>query len=145
MGYASVVIGSVRTLTTRPPTTNPSRSSSAARRTARSFALAIVGAEYILRWLPPGTHRWDKFITPEELEAALAAGQCDAVSAGRAFIADPYLYRHLRDNTPGPRCIDCNACVGHLGSQPADCYHPAIRAEKDAMLARMDAPADASA
>ena len=42
-------------------------------RTAKSFALAIVGAEYVLRWLPPGTHRWEKFITPEELEATLAA------------------------------------------------------------------------
>jgi 2-polyprenyl-6-hydroxyphenyl methylase/3-demethylubiquinone-9 3-methyltransferase len=40
-------------------------------RTLKSFALAIVGAEYILRWLPRGTHRWDKFITPNELEAAL--------------------------------------------------------------------------
>jgi 2-polyprenyl-6-hydroxyphenyl methylase / 3-demethylubiquinone-9 3-methyltransferase len=40
-------------------------------RTLKSFALAIVGAEYILRWLPPGTHRWDKFVTPNELEAAL--------------------------------------------------------------------------
>jgi 2-polyprenyl-6-hydroxyphenyl methylase/3-demethylubiquinone-9 3-methyltransferase len=43
-------------------------------RTLKSFALAIVGAEYILRWLPVGTHRWDKFVTPEELEAALASG-----------------------------------------------------------------------
>jgi len=42
-------------------------------RTLKSFALAIVGAEYILRWLPVGTHRWDKFVTPDELEAALAA------------------------------------------------------------------------
>jgi 2-polyprenyl-6-hydroxyphenyl methylase / 3-demethylubiquinone-9 3-methyltransferase len=40
-------------------------------RTLRSFALAIVGAEYVLRWLPRGTHRWDKFVTPNELEAAL--------------------------------------------------------------------------
>jgi 2-polyprenyl-6-hydroxyphenyl methylase/3-demethylubiquinone-9 3-methyltransferase len=40
-------------------------------RTAKSFALAIVGAEYILRWLPRGTHRWDKFITPDELEIAI--------------------------------------------------------------------------
>jgi 2-polyprenyl-6-hydroxyphenyl methylase/3-demethylubiquinone-9 3-methyltransferase len=40
-------------------------------RTAKSFALAIVGAEYILRWLPRGTHRWDKFVTPNELEIAL--------------------------------------------------------------------------
>jgi 2-polyprenyl-6-hydroxyphenyl methylase/3-demethylubiquinone-9 3-methyltransferase len=40
-------------------------------RTAKSFALAIVGAEYILRWLPRGTHQWDKFVTPEELETAI--------------------------------------------------------------------------
>jgi 2-polyprenyl-6-hydroxyphenyl methylase / 3-demethylubiquinone-9 3-methyltransferase len=33
----------------------------------KSFALAIVGAEYILRWLPRGTHQWDKFVTPDEL------------------------------------------------------------------------------
>ena len=41
-------------------------------RTAKSFALAIVGAEYILRWLPRGTHRWEKFVTPNELEIAIA-------------------------------------------------------------------------
>ena len=40
-------------------------------RTIKSFALAIVGAEYVLRWLPRGTHRWDKFVTPNELEIAL--------------------------------------------------------------------------
>jgi 2-polyprenyl-6-hydroxyphenyl methylase / 3-demethylubiquinone-9 3-methyltransferase len=40
-------------------------------RTAKSFALAIVGAEYILRWLPRGTHQWDKFVTPGELETAI--------------------------------------------------------------------------
>ncbi len=40
-------------------------------RTMKSFALAIVGAEYILRWLPRGTHRWDKFVTPDELETAM--------------------------------------------------------------------------
>ena len=43
-------------------------------RTLKSFALAIVGAEYVLRWLPRGTHRWDKFVTPNELEIALAQG-----------------------------------------------------------------------
>ena len=37
----------------------------------KSFALAIVGAEYVLRWLPRGTHQWDKFVTPDELEIAL--------------------------------------------------------------------------
>jgi 2-polyprenyl-6-hydroxyphenyl methylase/3-demethylubiquinone-9 3-methyltransferase len=40
-------------------------------RTLKSFAFAIVGAEYVLRWLPRGTHQWDKFVTPDELEAAL--------------------------------------------------------------------------
>jgi 2-polyprenyl-6-hydroxyphenyl methylase / 3-demethylubiquinone-9 3-methyltransferase len=40
-------------------------------RTMKSFALAIVGAEYILRWLPRGTHQWDKFVTPNELEIVL--------------------------------------------------------------------------
>jgi 2-polyprenyl-6-hydroxyphenyl methylase/3-demethylubiquinone-9 3-methyltransferase len=40
-------------------------------RTLKSFALAIVGAEYILRWLPRGTHQWDKFVKPEELETAI--------------------------------------------------------------------------
>ena len=40
-------------------------------RTPKSFALAIVGAEYVLRWLPRGTHHWSKFITPTELERYL--------------------------------------------------------------------------
>lgn len=42
-------------------------------RTAKSYALAIVAAEYILRWLPPGTHDWDRFVTPDELAGHLAA------------------------------------------------------------------------
>lgn len=77
------------------------------------------------------------FRTRAAMEAAIDRGLCDAVSAGRPFIADPYFYRHLRDNEPGPRCVDCNACVGHLGAQPADCYHPTVRAEKDAMLEKL--------
>jgi 2-polyprenyl-6-hydroxyphenyl methylase/3-demethylubiquinone-9 3-methyltransferase len=40
-------------------------------RTLRSFASAIVGAEYILGWLPKGTHEWDRFVTPEELTSAI--------------------------------------------------------------------------
>jgi 2-polyprenyl-6-hydroxyphenyl methylase/3-demethylubiquinone-9 3-methyltransferase len=43
-------------------------------RTLKSFALAIVGAEYILRWLPVGSHQWDKFVTPNELEIAMERG-----------------------------------------------------------------------
>ena len=40
-------------------------------RTLRSFALAIVGAEYVLGWLPRGTHDWEKFVTPAELRQAV--------------------------------------------------------------------------
>jgi len=40
-------------------------------RTLRSFALAIVGAEYVLGWLPRGTHEWDRFVTPDELSEAI--------------------------------------------------------------------------
>ncbi|MFT0862121.1 bifunctional 2-polyprenyl-6-hydroxyphenol methylase/3-demethylubiquinol 3-O-methyltransferase UbiG [Ancylobacter sp. G4_0304] len=42
-------------------------------RTKRSFALAIVGAEYVLGWLPRGTHDWNRFVTPDELAEALEA------------------------------------------------------------------------
>ena len=41
----------------------------------KSFALAIVGAEYVLRWLPRGTHQWDKFVTPDELARHLLASK----------------------------------------------------------------------
>lgn len=40
-------------------------------RTAKAFALAIVGAEYVLGWLPRGTHKYQKFVRPSELAAAL--------------------------------------------------------------------------
>ncbi len=40
-------------------------------RTAKSFALAIVGVEYVLRWLPRGTHDWRKFLRPSEFAKAL--------------------------------------------------------------------------
>ncbi len=41
-------------------------------RTPKAFALTIIGAEYILRWLPPGTHDFDKFLKPSEIEQMLA-------------------------------------------------------------------------
>jgi 2-polyprenyl-6-hydroxyphenyl methylase/3-demethylubiquinone-9 3-methyltransferase len=51
-------------------------------RTMKSFALAIIGAEYILRWLPVGTHTWDKFVTPEELHDAFAANAMSEIDRG---------------------------------------------------------------
>ena len=40
-------------------------------KTLKSYLFAIVGAEYILRWLPIGTHEWEKFVKPEDLEKIL--------------------------------------------------------------------------
>lgn len=40
-------------------------------RTPQSYLLGIVGAEYVLRWLPRGTHQWNRFVRPSELAAAL--------------------------------------------------------------------------
>jgi 2-polyprenyl-6-hydroxyphenyl methylase / 3-demethylubiquinone-9 3-methyltransferase len=42
-------------------------------RTLKAYFLAIVGAEYVLRWLPVGTHQWERFVTPEELSRHLLA------------------------------------------------------------------------
>jgi 2-polyprenyl-6-hydroxyphenyl methylase/3-demethylubiquinone-9 3-methyltransferase len=47
-------------------------------RTAKSWALAIVGAEYVLRWLPRGTHDWKKFLKPSEVVRGLRNGEVDA-------------------------------------------------------------------
>lgn len=55
-------------------------------RTARAFLTAKLGAEYLLRWLPVGTHDWRRFITPQELAAALrTSGFRVADSAGLGF------------------------------------------------------------
>ena len=40
-------------------------------KTLKSYMFAIVGAEYILGWLPIGTHEWEKFVKPEELKKIL--------------------------------------------------------------------------
>ena len=41
-------------------------------KTLKSYLFAIIGAEYILRWLPIGTHDWEKFVKPDDLIAILA-------------------------------------------------------------------------
>ncbi|MBS0241577.1 MAG: bifunctional 2-polyprenyl-6-hydroxyphenol methylase/3-demethylubiquinol 3-O-methyltransferase UbiG [Proteobacteria bacterium] len=58
-------------------------------RTMKAFLLAIVGAEYVLRWLPAGTHRWDRFVTPDELAGHMAAaGMRDIQFEGMVY--DPF-------------------------------------------------------
>ncbi len=48
-------------------------------RNAKSFMMAVIGAEWVMRWLPKGTHDWQKFITPEELAALLTKAGLDPV------------------------------------------------------------------
>jgi 2-polyprenyl-6-hydroxyphenyl methylase / 3-demethylubiquinone-9 3-methyltransferase len=62
-------------------------------RTLKSYALAIVGAEYVLRWVEPGTHDWTKFIRPSEMLTPLkAAGLREIDRAGVVYhpIADDW-------------------------------------------------------
>lgn len=48
-------------------------------RNAKSFGVAIVGAEWVMRWLPKGTHDWKKFITPDELAEFIRKAGLDPV------------------------------------------------------------------
>ena len=71
-------------------------------RTLKAYALAIIGAEYILGWLKRGTHQWEKFLRPDELTAALAdAGLTVEDRAGISF--DP-----LRDLWKQTTDLDVN-------------------------------------
>lgn len=55
-------------------------------RTPKSFALAIVGAEYVLRWVPRGTHDWNRFVTPDELaDNCRKAGLTDFAARGMTY------------------------------------------------------------
>lgn len=60
-------------------------------RTARSFAAAIIGAEWVMRWLPRGTHDWQRFITPDEL-AGLVKGAGLRVADRRGMVFNPLTF-----------------------------------------------------
>ena len=71
-------------------------------RSAKAYLLAIVGAEYVLRWLPVGTHQWDRFITPAELgEHVRRAGLDNLVCEG-------LVYNPLQDRWSLGRDTDVN-------------------------------------
>lgn len=80
-------------------------------RTAKAFALAIVGAEYVLGWLPKGTHTWDKFVTPAELDATFAANGLRRIDQTGVF------YNVLADEWRTSRDMDVNYMV--LAERPA--------------------------
>jgi len=57
-------------------------------RNPKSWLVAIVGAEQVMRWLPPGTHDWAKFIIPAELDAMLERAGLEPVDA-KGFVFNP--------------------------------------------------------
>lgn len=61
-------------------------------RNPKSFAVAIVGAEYVMRWLPKGTHEWNKFITPDELLTLLEQAGLQPVDS-KGFVFNPVSWR----------------------------------------------------
>ena len=54
-------------------------------RTLKAWGLAIVGAEYVLRWLPKGTHQYEKLVRPEELHAAICTGGMEVLDETGVF------------------------------------------------------------
>ncbi|MCH2249037.1 MAG: bifunctional 2-polyprenyl-6-hydroxyphenol methylase/3-demethylubiquinol 3-O-methyltransferase UbiG [Cognatishimia sp.] len=57
-------------------------------RNPKSFVMGIIGAEYVMRWLPKGTHEWSKFITPDELYDFLEKGGLTPVDR-KGFVFNP--------------------------------------------------------
>ena len=57
-------------------------------RNPKSYLMAIIGAEHVMRWLPKGTHEWSKFITPDELFDLLKEAGLDAVDR-KGFVFNP--------------------------------------------------------
>ncbi len=58
-------------------------------RTMKAWLLAIVGAEYVLRWLPVGTHRWERFVTPDEMARYLVASHLQSLHT-EGMVYDPF-------------------------------------------------------
>ncbi len=80
-------------------------------RTLKALGLAIVGAEYVLRWLPRGTHQYEKLVRPDELEKALSeAGMTITDRTG-------VTYNPLADRWQKSRDLDVNYMV--LAHRPA--------------------------
>ena len=57
-------------------------------RNAKSFMMGIIGAEWVMRWLPKGTHEWNKFITPDELFSMLETAGLNPVDR-KGFVFNP--------------------------------------------------------
>ena len=71
-------------------------------RTITSYIKAIIGAEYILRWLPIGTHDWNKFIRPEELEKKLSSENFKTIEV-KGLVFNPLNSKWRKSNN-----LSCN-------------------------------------
>lgn len=80
-------------------------------RTPKAWALAIFAAENVLRWLPKGTHSYDKLVRPDEIEGPLAAAGMDVVERTGVF------YNPLQDRWNLSRDMDVNYMI--LARRPA--------------------------
>ena len=60
-------------------------------RNPKSYMMAIIGAEHVMRWLPKGTHDWKKFITPDELFDLIRGAGLDPVDR-KGFVFNPVLW-----------------------------------------------------
>ena len=66
-------------------------------RNPKSFAMAIVGAEWVMRWLPKGTHEWSKFITPDELYDLMRRAGLEPVDR-KGYVFNPVSWSwHISD------------------------------------------------
>ena len=76
-------------------------------RTLTSYFKAILGAEYILRWLPIGTHDWNKFLKPEELEKYLNESKFNTVEL-KGLEFNPIFQKWKRSNNLSVNYIICS-------------------------------------
>lgn len=76
-------------------------------RTFTSYVKAIIGAEYVLRWLPIGTHEWNKFIKPEELENYLNENNFNTIDV-KGLIFNPLFRKWKRSDDFSVNYIICS-------------------------------------
>ena len=79
-------------------------------RTLTSYVKAIIGAEYILRWLPIGTHDWNKFIRPEELEKKLSIENFKTIEV-KGLVFNPINNKWRKSDNLSVNYINCSSKI----------------------------------
>ena len=76
-------------------------------RSFEAYLKAIIGAEYILRWLPIGTHDWNKFVKPEDLEKILFEENFSTIDI-KGLKFNPFLSKWKKSNDLSVNYIICS-------------------------------------